>query len=157
MVLFNSPVHLGDTDSPMIFPGVPFIGLRLSLPLTLPPVTASDELILRFTTSKIETWAEWQNHKVYLQDKLIGILTDANDTSGDSEVRTLIIAGNILLQLPRHIALQIEIGQQEPGLADDFLLKQIDAEGVSVQLGWVTVSTDTFHGSVNEDNADLPK
>jgi hypothetical protein len=155
MILFSTPIHLGDTASPEVFQNVPFIGLRLALPLTLSATSAADSLTLRFTTSKLETWAPWQRHRVYLQEELIGELADTGDAAGTEEVHILPVTGEVLARMPRFVMLRIEVGQQDPGLSDDFLLKEITAEGVTVLSGWVLENSNAFHGTLNGGGADL--
>lgn len=137
-IFFNCNYQMGDTINPIVFPNSVFIGLSLKIPIRLRKKIEKEPISFIFKTSEMQTWADWQAHKIFLNDYEIGSLKDPNDEAGDPESHEIPISEEIInkIDFNKPLILQIEVGRKTPGLADDFVLTAIASKGAIFSVGW---------------------
>jgi hypothetical protein len=130
-------------NDPGVFQDAIYVGHELSLPfksIWIDPAAAS--IGLTFYTHDVETWAEWQGHRVAINGTEIGRLKDPDDKQGVNEVFHLSIARHDLEQALNGkdtFLLTITLGELDtaPNLSDDFVLWRIESDGsFAAHLGW---------------------
>lgn len=122
------PTHFQMGDNPGSYPGTRFVGMRLAMPLTLPPVgDFAGPICLRLATSFVQTLGV-SEHTVSLNGYEVGTMTggyyvDSRETFdfliAEDDAATIIGAGN-----PAELAVEVD-SAAGPGLADDFILRSV--------------------------------
>ena len=140
IVLVTGRYQLG--DDPGLFQDALYVGHELSLPFTRTWDSGGD-ITLKFYTHDVETWADWQGHRVTINNTEIGFLKDdAAEEGGAGEMIPLLIPAAKLqaaLSGNDRFLLNITLGTQKstPGMADDFVLWRIESDGTfAAKLGW---------------------
>lgn len=137
--LFECNFQLG--DNPGAFPASTYIGLKLSLPVKVVSILdAADSVHFVVSTSDLETWGDWEGHKVSVNGSEIGRLNDALDGQGSPETFDIgCPKADFLALLGGANSFELEIELQRklsaPGLSDDFILCGISVVGAEFKVG----------------------
>lgn len=141
ILVISGDYHFG--DSPGIFQGATYVGHRLALPLRKQWINEEAESVaFLLLTHDVETWGQWQGHRVLINDVEIGRIKDSGDTSGQGEQTVITmkrVAFHKLLGGSDQFTLSVELERQvpSPGLSDDFVLTRIDTSAdLAVSVGW---------------------
>jgi hypothetical protein len=133
--------HLGDT--PGIFQDAVYVGHELNFPFNGPwfdPAAAT--IGLRFHTTDVETWGNWDGHRVLVNGTEVGRLKDPDDQFGSAELFTLVVDKHTLVQAiggSNNFVVTVALEHQpaQPGMADDFLFLRFETDGTfGARLGW---------------------
>jgi hypothetical protein len=97
-------------------------------------------VILVFKTQDVETWGDWNGHRVLIGGKEIGQLKDPDDHDGRYETFKLRVEKSWFEQPlgpARTFVLTIELETQpeHPALSDDFPLGRIEVQNAAIRLG----------------------
>lgn len=124
-------VHLG--DNPNFFEPIKWSGLSAVLPVKIVPHGGGDGVLV-IETSEIQTYADWQAHRVRLDGFHLGFIRGGS--TGASETHRITVPQD-LMKNGEPQTLIIEVAGRGPGLEDDFILKTVAIEGASLSIGWV--------------------
>ena len=133
--------HFG--DNPGVFQNATYIGYQLVLPLRKTWIDGnSAKVVFMFETHDIETWGNWDGHKVAINGTEIGRIKDSGNSAGQTETVAIELSRTEFLRLlgsTDNFNLSIELEKQpaSPGLADDFVLTRVaTSDSLALALGW---------------------
>ena len=128
-------------DTPGVFTDATFVGLALTIPITITFESGADTNILLVTT-QVEIFGG-KTHPVYWDwlagaplPPPIGYIDDTDPIPGKPEFHLLTVPAKEATKAPH--SLTILVNPDVPaGLKDDFVLKRIEAdERVGMKVGW---------------------
>ena len=133
--------HFGDT--PGLYQDAAFVGHSVSIPMRvvwLDEDARKPEVTLVFTTQGIETWGNWEGHRVLVGDKEVGRLRDPDDHDGRYETFKLSVEKSWFKQVidPTGtflLTIVLDTQPEDHALSDDFLLRRIEAQNAAIRLG----------------------
>ena len=139
--LITGSYHLGDSAG--LFQDAAYIGHELRLPFRRTWMDSQAERFLfSFHTSDVETWGDWQGHRITINGTEIGRLRDPDDRIGAFERFEIVVERAVLehaLGSNDNFLVVVALDKQppHPGLSDDFVLRRIETDGsFAATIGW---------------------